>query len=811
VHSFLQDVRYALQQARKNPGFHATAVVSLALGIAATTAVFSVVYGVLMNPYPYKDADRMVHLIVKDKSGDENWIDLTGPQIEQLRKASFVESAAGDNTWDLTTTGEDVPDDCQAVYFTGNGMSHLGVPALMGRILLPSDAPEGQDPQPVVVLGYSFWQKHYNGSPDIVGRAIQLAHRTYSIVGVMPPRFVWGDGDVYLPLKVNADPAHQYFPLVKLRPGVSHKAANAQLQPLLEQFAKETPTHFPKQFRIQVQGLNDHFVQRLGRTLALLFGGVALLLMIGCANVSILLLARGTARQHELAVRAAMGASRSRIMRQLLTESIALSIAGAGLGVLLAYRMVTLIAGWLPAFSFPHEAAIRVNLPVLLFSVGLALCCGICFGLSPALQFSRPELAQIMQTSMRRIIGGVRGRRTHNALVAGQLALTLLLMTAAAGAIAGFFRMMHISLGYDPHHAMSVEIPVHENTFGAWEARSRYFEQLRESLASMPEILSAGISTNATPPNNGRNTTVEIFGNPKAQQQKILFNLISPEYFDVLRIPLLEGRVWDHKETMRGAHLAVINQTMARQFWPGGDALGHQIRFPEIKNEPPFTLAVPGSDNWVQIIGVVADARDEGLRKPIKAQAYLPFPYTMWMWTQVLVRTRGEPLPLLHEIRKRIRDLNPDQQIASDPRDLDHWVTTQPEWAQGRLITILFGAFSTLALLLAAVGLYSVLAYSVAQRTSEFGIRMALGAQGRDLLRDVFSSTAAAVGVGLAAGLLLSAVFNLVAAHWVEGSSQNPLILAPVVLLLSAVALLACSVPARRASRIDPMTALRYE
>ncbi|HTU46225.1 MAG TPA: ABC transporter permease [Bryobacteraceae bacterium] len=813
MHSFLQDVRYAFQQARKNPGFNATAIISLALGIAATTAVFSVVYGVLMNPYPYADADRMVHLIVKDTAGDDRWIFLTGSQIQQLRQASFLASVAAQDDWSLTTTGEDVPENVDAVFLTGNAMAHLGVPALIGRGLIPSDAPEGKDPEPVAVLLYTFWQRHFNGRPDIVGRTIQLAHKTYTIVGVMPPRFTWGgpDAGVYLPLKLTSDPVHTFYPFIKLKPGVTHEAANAQFQAILQQFAKQTPTHFPKKFRVQVQGLNDQFVKRLGVTLALLFGAVALLLVIGCANVSILLLARGTARQHELAVRAAMGASRYRIVRQLLTESIALSLAGAGLGVLLAYRTVTLIVRWLPEDSFPKEAAIQVDLHVLIFSVALALLTGIGFGLSPALQFSRPELAQIMQASMRRVIGGVRGRRTHNLLVAGQLALTLLLLTAAGSAMAGFIRLAHTQLGYDPHNTMSVGIPVHDNTYTTWQARSQYFTALLERIAAMPEVVSAGISTNATPPNNGWNNTFEIFGRPKLEQSNLRLNLISPEYLNVLHIPLERGRVWDHAETVRGAHLALINETMARQFWPNGDAIGRQIRFPELKPEPPYGLTVPGSDSWVQIIGVVADARDDGLRNAVKPAAYVPYTFALRMWTQILVRTRVPPLSILHAVRERIRDVNPDQQVFSDIRDLDHWITREPEWAQERLVTILFGAFSVLALLLAAVGLYSVVAYSLAQRTNEFGIRMALGAQRRDVLRDVFSSTAVSIGGGLAAGLLLSVLFNGVVAHWIEGGSRNPLIIFAVMSLLMAVALVACFVPARRASRIEPMAALRYE
>src|SRR5437868_23601 len=296
--------------------------------------------------------------------------------LRQMRKANSVESASGMDEWNLTTTGGDVPEDLTAIYFTGNAFNHFGVPALLGRGLLPTDAPEGQDPQPVAVLGYQFWQRHYNGDPEIVGKTIQLTHKSYTVVGVAPPRFTWGDGDVYLPWKFTNDPTRGVMPQIRLKPGVSHAAANAEVQILLEQFAKETPKHFPEQFKTAIQGLNDQFIERLGGTLRLLFLAVALLLLIGCGNVSILLLARGTARQHEMAVRSAIGAVGSRILRQLLTESLLLSFTGTLLGVLLGYKLLALIVNWLPAFSFPHEAAIKMNVPVLLFSVALALLTG---------------------------------------------------------------------------------------------------------------------------------------------------------------------------------------------------------------------------------------------------------------------------------------------------------------------------------------------------------------------------------------------------------------------------------------------------
>ena len=264
MQAFLQDLRFALRQLRTSPGFAVVAILSLALGIGATCAVFSVVYAVLVNPYPYADADRMVHLVVKDKGGNQRWVSLTGPQLQQMRKANSVESASGMDEWNLTTTGGDVPEDLTAIYFTGNAFNHFGVPVLLGRGLLPTDAPEGQDPQPVAVLGYQFWQRHYNGDPEIVGKTIQLTHKSYTVVGVAPPRFTWGDGDVYLPWKFTNDPTRGVMPQIRLKPGVSHAAANAEFQILLEQFAKETPKHFPEQFKTAIQGLNDQFIERLG-------------------------------------------------------------------------------------------------------------------------------------------------------------------------------------------------------------------------------------------------------------------------------------------------------------------------------------------------------------------------------------------------------------------------------------------------------------------------------------------------------------------------------------------------------------------
>ena len=806
-----EDSRYGMRMLAKNRGFAIVAIISLALGIGATTAMFSVVYGVLMNPYPYKHSDRMVHLVVRDNKGDRQYVNLTGPQWELLRQASCVESAAAMDAWQLTTNDDGLPENVQAVYLTANSFLHFGVPVLLGRGLQPSDVPEGRDREKVAVLGYQFWQRHYGGDPDIVGKKIRLLRETYQIVGVVRPRFTWGDGEVYLPLKMTADALHTYFPMIRLKPGVTRAAANGEFQSLVDQFAKETPRHFPEHFHVTVEGLNDHFVADIGGTLYVLLGAVALLLLIGCGNVSILLLARGTARQHELAVRSAIGAARSRLVRQLLTESLLIALTGAAIGVALASSLVKLIVNWLPEFSFPHEAAIRINLPVLCFSVGLALLTGIIFGIWPALQSARPDVSQVMQANTRRMTAGIHGRRTHNALIASQIALTLLLLAGAGAAMHGFVKMMNVRLGYDPHNVMSVGIPVHENSYTTWESRKVYFQQLVERVREVPEVESAGISSNATPPNNGWDARFEISGRPADTEHRLRMNFVDLEYFVVLRIPLLHGRIWYESEARNGAKLALINETTARQYFPNGDAIGSMIRIPKMKGEPPFVLAVDESDGWIQVVGIVGDSRDDGMRKPILPEAYVPYTLVMPMYTQMLVRTKIPPLTVLGAIRETIHQADADQQVARNVRDLDSWITTQPEWEQSHLVTTLFAGFAILALALAAIGLYSVISYAVAQRTGEFGIRMALGAVRNDVLLMVFRSAVVSVGGGVVAGLALTIALNRVLTRLIQGGALDALVLAAVVLLLVATASLSCFVPARRASSIDPVVALRYE
>ncbi len=806
-----QDLRYAFRQLRKNPGFALTAVLSLAASIAATTAVFSVVYGVLMNPYPYKNPDRLVCIGLLDKIHREYWPGFTGAQMQTLQRARSLEGIAGMLYWNLTTTDGDLPEDVRTMYLTPNAFDLLGLPALSGRTLIPSDAPFGQDPKPVVVLGYRFWQRHYGGDRAIVGHDIHLVQKSYTVVGVMPPRFVLGDGDVYIPQKLIADPDKQFMIIARLKPRVTYAAASSELQVLIHEFAKEKPGQFPEQFQVRVGSQRAVYGDHLGKMLFLLLSGVVLLSLIGCANVSILLLARGTIREHELAVRAALGASRSRILIQLLMESLLLSITGAVLGVLLASRAAALIAAWLPKNSFPAEAVIQINIPVLLFSIGLTILTTVIFGLAPAILLSRVEAGQAIEANTGKATIGVKNRRTHSMLIAGQIALTFLLMTTAGAAISGFLRLINTNLGFDPHNTLDVGIPVHDNTYLTWEQRSVYFEQLRLRIQELPEVVSAAISINATPPANGRNTTFEMFGQP-ANEQQLRANWISPEYFAVLHIPLTQGRLWNHTETMRGSRVAVINETLAHHYWPNGDARGHQIRIPKVMGySRTYVAAVPNSDDWLQIIGVVADSRNDGLSSPVKPAVYLPYTLMMPMSTQILVRTKGEPLSVLRRIRAAVAGVNADQQITGTTGSLDQRIAAQPGWAQQRLAARIFATLACFALVLAAVGLDCVVSFIVAQRTNEIGVRMSLGARQHHILRLIFATTATSVGIGVVMGIVLSMALNAVLAKLAESSSYGLAILLGVTALLVSTSAAASFFPAKRACSVDPMIALQCQ
>jgi predicted permease len=816
LHEIGGDIRYGLRSLYKKPVVSVVAVLSLALGIGATTAIFSLIYSALFHPFPYADADRIVNPAVVNEEHPQvpTWFALTPPQFESLSKAKSIESIVGFMLTGLTATGEDLADDVRAAYVTSNASSFFGMRTKIGRSIQPFDVATGMPPSNVVVLDYKFWQRKYNGDPNVIGQVLQLNHVNYAIIGVMPQRFAFtetvGNADVYIPW--TAARIDHLFPWIKLRPGVSVTTANAELQSFLTQFKRETPKHFPASFHVSVQPIIEPYVHRTGRTLALLFASVIVLLLIGCANCSVLLFAYGESRQHELAIRTAIGASRFRIVRQLLIESLAISCAGAAIGVAASFWLAEVPLRLMPN-AFPQEAAISINLPILVFSIGLALIVGLLSGLSPALRLSRPNVSQVIQ-SIARATGAGTSKRTLNILIGLQIVLTFLLLGSAGAAIAGFMKITSTELGYEPHHLMAIGVPLKRDTAKNQRVRAAYIDQLRERVAAVPSVLSVAVAPDSLPPAppfNGTGT-FEILGGQSQQEQRAMIFLVSPEYFATLKIPLLKGRLWDQAENQRGDFVAVVNQTLAQRYWPNGDAIGHQIRADSLKDDgAPLSAASPQSGEWRQIVGVVADSRNNGLEQPTAPALFVPYPTFMWDNTQLFIRTADLPLASLQAIRTALHSVDPEQRTMTEIGDLEEVLQRQPVWTQQRLFSILFSFFAFLALVLASVGLASTVRFAIARRTNELGIRMALGAQRSHILWIVVRATLGTVASGIAVGLLLNLSLEKVLQHWSSGSVSAPWTLVWVTLLLLICATLACLLPAREAAKVDPIKTLRCD
>jgi predicted permease len=813
------DLRYGVRSFFRKPGFALIAILSLGLGIGATTAIFSLIYATLLHPFPYTGADRIVNPALTDQAHSQvpTWFALTPSQFESFSKAKSIDSVIGFLPNGLTATGSDLPEDVQAAYVTSNVSSFLGVAAKLGRGIEPFDVAEGRPPSNIVVLDYKYWQHKYNSDAKIVGQVLQLNYVNYTIVGVMPRRFAFtqtvSNVDVYIPWTAARCP--NIFPWIKLKPGVSISAANAEFQSFLNEFKRETPKHFPEAFQVTVQPIIEPYVHRTGHTLALLFASVILLLLIGCANCSILLLARGESRQQELAIRSAIGASRFRIVRQLLIESLAMSCAGAVIGAVFSYWLAQLPLQLMPD-AFPQEAAITINLPILAFSISLALITGVLSGLFPAMRLSRPNLSQVIQSTSR-TTGVNTSRRALNILISSQIALTFVLLGAAGAAIAGFLKITSTQLGYDPHNVMVVGIPLKRDTSKNRDARAAYIDQIEKTAASVPGVLAVAVSNRGIPPSPpfggiGTQGQFEIFGVHTQREKLAVISLVSPEYFSTLNIPLIKGRLWDQSENQRGDFVAVVNQTLAARYWPKGDAIGHQIRVGSLKDDgAPLSVASAQSAQQRQIIGVVADSRNDGIEGPAAPAIYVPYTTFMWDYTQLFIRTSHEPLSSLRAIRSALHSDNAEQRVIVASANLEEALQLQPVWAQQRLFSILFSSFALLALVLSLVGLGSTLSFAIAQRRSEFGIRMALGARRVHIVWIVSKTSLATVGGGIVAGLLLNFFTEKALQHWTPGSISGSWVLSCVPLLLLICAAATSLMLAVRAAQVNPSQTLRRE
>jgi predicted permease len=821
------DIRYGLRALRRNPGFAAVAVLSLALGIGATTAMFSLIYAVLLNPFPYDGADRIMNLFgITEKGADTSftWALLRKAEFDDLRLAAPVDSTLGFRPAPAEITGGALPEDVVGYYLTENAGTFFGVRPLLGRNIEPSDAENGG--QSVVVLNYRFWQRHFGGDPHIIGRTLELDHALYTIIGVMPRSFAFNDlsgvGDVYLPAslaRVSANDPVGYIPWIKLRPHVTRAATNAALETIVRDLAKEHPGLLSDNVHTALKPIIWTFQENTGRPLTLLLAGVGLLLIIGCANCSILLLARGRTRRHELAIRSAIGASRWRIVRQLLVEAIVISCTGAVLGVAASYWLAKLPLSLSPD-SFPAESVIRINAPILVFSVALALLCGILFGLVPALRLSRGDSARMLPGRQTGVVAAPAKHR-WSILIAAQVALTLLLMATAGTAIDSFLGLMRMSLGYDPANVMQIGIPLHAHNPGEWsriqprEARTAYIEQIREKISSVPGVSTVAVGVDAAPPYTGAEYSFNVDETGDREQPPARVILVDQRYFAALRISVLQGRTWSADENTRGDFIAVVNHAFETRYLSSSHALGHQLRIPGLTSPNPFTATSAQSIAWRQIIGVVGDARNDGVDGPVVPAIYLPYTAMMPARAQFFVRTQSDPLTYLHSIRAAIASVSSDQQIFNSSFSygtftLKAAIERDAQYSSQRLFSILFGVFSAMALALALVGIFSLVAYSVAQRTTEFGVRLALGAPRAHVLWIAARIALVSAATGIVIGLACDSFLGRVLAHWMQNTFAAGSLFAPAA-LLALSAIVACLLPARHAIAVPPAEALRHE
>src|SRR6266852_103146 len=791
--SIFQDIRYALRLLLRSRVSTTLAVLSLALGIGATTAIFSVVYAVLVDPYPYAGAERIGGAHVLNSKGD-NYIGYTiAEYLEVKARAKSVESMIVFDRRSVVMTEAGLPEAVIQEDFSPNAFEFFGVPPLFGRTFSPQDAGDESKVEPVAVLSYLFWQRHFSGRQDALGQQIRLDDKFLTVVGVLPVRFTWNDADVYVPMEIHPSTAERAGGLVlKVKPGIPKEQVNAEFQSFHEKFSKTAPSFiYPESpFHTEFKSVNEGILGKFANTLLALLAAVGFLLLIACANVANLLLARASARHGEIAVRVALGAGRKRVIQQLLTESVILSVMGGVLGVALAYGGAKAVVALMPEYSVPHEAVIAINIPVLCFAVAVSVLTGILFGLAPALQLSSQNQAAFLKAAGRDSGAGTAGLRLRNVLIVSEVTLSLVLLTGAALAAAGMLELTRQKLGYQPKGVLTLYVPVPAAHYPQWSQRRALFADILEHLRKIPSVESVAAAATGVPLYSGVGLKFDMAGLPPGTQIRV--NLVSEGYFNTVGIPLLKGRYFDAADVTRATPVAVVTEDLVKKYFPPGqDPIGRLIRV-DLPTDglPPGFVKPPETPTAYQIVGVCGTARNSGLRDAPEPAVYLPFSHLFPPGMMFAIRTtKSDPLALSKGAREAVSAVDPSQPIAFI-RTMEDLLGTAV--AYPRFATFLFGIFGAIGLTLACTGIFSVVSYAVSRRTREFGIRMALGATPGDVLRLIVASTGRVLVVGFVLGAILSVVSDRALAGKLEGIGvASPSLLVAITSVLAVAALLA--------------------
>jgi predicted permease len=801
------DFRFGVRSLGQARAFTAIAVGSLALGIGGSTAMYSVIHAVILDPFPYKDPDRLMSVTVLGQRGG-NFSYYRIDQFLEIARHNEVFSGVIASTWsDILWTGAGEPQRLRGNHCTMNTFDVMGVPPLIGRATLASDAVEGAEP--VTILGYKFWQRQFGGDPGVLGRKLRLNDKVRTVIGVMPPRFMWRGADVYLPDVFHkgetVEGERSVHLLGRLKPGVTREQAlagiRAVLQPVLEDLEQTYPNDFPKPWRIRLQTFGETFPSGIQDALWTLFGAVGLLLLIACVNVSNLLLSRGAYRRREMAIRAAMGASRWRIVRQLLAESLALAIGGGAVGVLLAWAGLRGIIAVVPPNTIPDEAHITLNAPVLLFTLVVSVVVSLLFGLAPALQLAGRDLLTPLKEAGRGVSGGVRQRLMRGALVVAEVALSVVLLVGASLMIRTLLSIQGANLTFHPDRILTLRIPFSEQRYPDANRRNAFLRDVLGRMQTAPGVLAVGINA-GMPPVYSWQFPVEAVGSSQKDNRPVLVQQTNADYLRVMGLKLVQGRFLNEDEVEAQRHSIAINQTLARRYFPGGESVGRLLRIPLLRTAP-LNLA----DDSFQIVGVVNDAVNNVSTNETLPELYLPYTI-IGRADRIFALGAGRAEALAAVLKAQVYAVDPSQPLM-DVKSMET-VLGENAYARPRFNLLLFAVFAALGLVLALFGIYGVISHSVAQQTREIGIRIALGASFGQVVAMVLGTGARLLAIGVAVGLGASVASVKLLAGLVRNVSRfDPYSFAAVALLLFAAGIFASFWPARRAARVDPIAALR--